>query len=349
MSSYTRATTADQITADCSGIIKGNTILITEFARVISKHSPDLIILANRDVSKASETAKTISEISPSVPTRILELDLESQAQIREAAKEVLEKYPETHIDVLVNNAGVMAGPYKVTADGIENQFGTNHIGHFLFTNLIMKKLIPLRKDDSFPPARVVNVSSNGYRLGWVRFGYWGFDVWISSLLFLITFLVALANSSYHMKAGKTYDQWTAYGQSKSANNLFSIALAKRFGTAKGLVAVSLCPGAVATNLGNAMGMEGYTALVKADRAQGHSQFWVDDISSLFKTMEQDVATHVFATFHPSVSAIVNNGSFLQDSHVTPLEDMYPWGRDPIDAEKLWKLSESIVGETFDY
>ena len=148
MSSYTRATAADQIAADRSAIIKGKTILITgtspgglvaEFAQVISKHSPDLIILANRDVSKASETAKTISEIAPSVPTRILELDLASQAQIREAAKEVLEKYPETHIDVLVNNAGVMAGPYKVTADGIENQFGTNHIGHFLFTNLIMK------------------------------------------------------------------------------------------------------------------------------------------------------------------------------------------------------------------
>ncbi|KUL85918.1 hypothetical protein ZTR_06348 [Talaromyces verruculosus] len=140
MSSYTRATTADQIAADCSAIIKGKTILITgispggrgaEFTRVISKHSLYLIILANRNVSKASETAKTISQIAPSVPTRILELDLASQAQIREAAKEVLEKYPETHINVLVNNAGVMAGPYKVTADSIKNQFGTNHIGHF--------------------------------------------------------------------------------------------------------------------------------------------------------------------------------------------------------------------------
>ena len=64
------------------------------------------------------------------------------------------------------------------------------------------------------------------------------------------------------MKAGKTYDQWAAYGQSKSANNLFSIALAKRFGT-EGLVVVSLCPGAVATNLGNAMGMEAYKSTGK--------------------------------------------------------------------------------------
>lgn len=186
MSSYTRATTADEIAADCTDVIKGKIILITgvspgglgaEFARVISKHSPGLIILANRDVSKASETAKNIAEIASSVPTRILKLDLASQAQIREAAEEVVEMYPETHIDVLVNNAGVMAGPYKVTADGIENQFGTNHIGHFLFTNLNMEKLVPLGKDNNFPPARIVNVSSNGYRFGWVRFRDWGFDV----------------------------------------------------------------------------------------------------------------------------------------------------------------------------
>lgn len=111
-----------------------------------------------------------------------------------------------------------------------------------------------------------------------------------------------------------------------------------------------------------------FSIIVKADRAQGHSEFWVHDLSALFKTMEQGVATHVFAAFHPSISAtgklfyschtfitlttilcVVNNGSFLQDSHVTPLEDMYPLGRDPIDAEKLWALSEKIVGEKFDY
>lgn len=141
---------------------------------------------------------------------------------------------------------------------------------------------------------------------------------------FLKLLLGAPTNLSYHIKSGKTYDQWAAYGQSKSATNLFSIALARRLGTTKGLVAVSLCPGAVATNLGNVMGMEGYEALgkfpspvsglksqllmhfsiiVKADRAQGHSEFWVHDLSALFKNMEQGVATHVFAAFHPSISA----------------------------------------------
>lgn len=203
---YTRATTADQIATDCAGNIRGKTILITgtspgglgaEFAQVICKHAPGLIILANRDVSRASQTAQNILEIAPSVPVRILKLDLASQSQIHEAAKEVLEKYPETHIDVLVNNAGVMAGPYKLTADGIENQFGTNHIGHFLFTNLIMSKLVPLDSREVFPPARVVNISSDGYRLGWVRFGDWNFDV-LEFPFYPIIKQILLDNKQYH-------------------------------------------------------------------------------------------------------------------------------------------------------
>lgn len=83
--------------------------------------------------------------------------------------------YPES-IDVLVNNAGIMAkSPYSQTPEGIEAQFGANHIGHYLFTNLIMKKLIG--GEGNGRTARVVNVSSDGYRLGPVRFDDWNFDV----------------------------------------------------------------------------------------------------------------------------------------------------------------------------
>lgn len=93
---------------------------------------------------------------------------------MREAAREVLE-YAE-FIDVLVNNAGIMAkSPYSQTPEGIEAQFGANHIGHFLFTNLIMSKLIG--PEGSGRTARVVNIASDGYRLGPVRFDDWNFDV----------------------------------------------------------------------------------------------------------------------------------------------------------------------------
>lgn len=116
------------------------------------------------------------------------------------------------HIDVLVNSAGVMAGPYKTTQEGIENQFGSNHIGHFLFTNLLLPKIL------ASPSPRIVNVSSDGHRFGGVRFNGWSFQ------------------------NGKAYDQWEAYGQIKTANILFSRALADKLG-AKGSRSYSLHPG----------------------------------------------------------------------------------------------------------
>lgn len=86
---------------------------------------------------------------------------------------------------MLVNNAGIMAkSPYSQTPEGIEAQFGANHIGHFLFTNLIMNKLISAEGIASGRTARVVNVASDGYRLGPVRFDDWNFDVPISLLSF---------------------------------------------------------------------------------------------------------------------------------------------------------------------
>lgn len=179
MSEYSWSTTAEQVTSDCRSSIANKTILITGvtpgglgagFATIIAPYSPSLIILAARDTAKAIQTEQVIKAVTPSVATRILKLNLSSQEQIREAAKEVV-SYKE-HIDVLVNNAGTMAPPFGLTEDGVESQFGINHIGHFLFTNLIMDKLIVPGKQ-----SRVVNVSSDGYRLGPVRFEDWNFDV----------------------------------------------------------------------------------------------------------------------------------------------------------------------------
>jgi NAD(P)-dependent dehydrogenase (short-subunit alcohol dehydrogenase family) len=185
MSFYAPLTDGDQIASDLSASIKNKTILITgvspgglgaEFALTISRHSPALIILVGRDITKIEKTASQITEVAPSVATRILKLDLASQVQVREAAKEVL-LYTES-IDVLVNNAGIMAkSPYSQTPEGIEAQFGANHIGHFLFTNLIISKLIGPEGSGSGRTARVVNVASDGYRLGPVRFDDWNFDV----------------------------------------------------------------------------------------------------------------------------------------------------------------------------
>jgi NAD(P)-dependent dehydrogenase (short-subunit alcohol dehydrogenase family) len=159
----------------------------------------------------------TIDEIksnpkSSDVETRFLELDLASQKSVRQAAETVLGWKDVDHIDVLVNSAGTMAGPYKTTQEGIENQFGSNHIGHFLFTNLLLPKIL------ASPSPRVVSVASDGHRFGGIRF------------------------EDYNFQDGKLYEQWEAYGQSKTANILFARALAEKWG-AKGLKAYSLHPG----------------------------------------------------------------------------------------------------------
>ncbi len=136
----------------------------------LSRHQPGLLILAGRNLSKLQVTDGALKAVSPGVRTRLLELDLSSQRQVRKAAEEV-NNYVEP-IDRLINNAAIMAVPHSVTEDGLEAQFGTNHVGHFLFTNLILKKL--LAAEDG---ARIVNVSSSGHKRGPVRYDDYNFKV----------------------------------------------------------------------------------------------------------------------------------------------------------------------------
>lgn len=213
---------ASSIAADNATQIAGKIVLTTgvspgglgaTFVEEVAKYKPALLILAGRNLAKIQATVDKLAtnENTASVSTRILMLDLSSQRKVREAASEVLQ-YSEDHIDVLVNSAGVMGGPYKKTEDGIELQFASNHLGHFLFTNLIMPKLL------AADHPRVVNVSSGGHRYGGIHFADWNFQ------------------------DGKTYNPWVAYGQSKTGNILFSKALANKLG-AQGLRAYSLHPG----------------------------------------------------------------------------------------------------------
>jgi NAD(P)-dependent dehydrogenase (short-subunit alcohol dehydrogenase family) len=178
-------TTAEEVASSLSSQIANKVILTTGvsprslgayFVLTIAAHSPSLLILAGRNTTKSAETASAIKAAHPNVQTRILELDLSSQAQIRKAAAEVLGY--EENIDVLMNNAGIMAQPYGKTVDGIESQFGCNFIGHWLFTNLIMDKINR--------GGRIVNVSSDGNRLGGVRFEDWNFQVGGFLFLFLV-------------------------------------------------------------------------------------------------------------------------------------------------------------------
>ncbi|KAK3690442.1 hypothetical protein B0T22DRAFT_528963 [Podospora appendiculata] len=197
------------------------------------------------------------------------------------------------------------------------SQFATNHLAPFLFANLIMGKVIPATAP------RVVNVSSDGHRLNPVRF------------------------DDYNFRGDETYNKWYAYGQSKTANMLFALSLAEKLGQKKGLLAFILHPSVIGTNLGTHLDWEADIAgLHAADKVFGNEEGWKE---FTFKSPEQGAATHVYAAIHPELKD--HNGAYLQDSHVAdPWTDtVKPWGTSPVEAERLWKLSEKLVGQEFSF
>ena len=174
------------------------------------------VVLACRDQAKGRAAEASIRTTHPSASTELLALDLASLADIRRAADELKGRH--ARLDVLVNNAGVMALPYRRTADGFEMQIGTNHLGHFALTGLLLDRLL------ATPGARVVTVSSGFHRLGSIRFDDPNWE--------------------------RGYAKWPAYGQSKVANLLFAYELQRKL-AAKGVDAISVAahPGYAATNL----------------------------------------------------------------------------------------------------
>ncbi|KAE8408608.1 hypothetical protein BDV37DRAFT_278618 [Aspergillus pseudonomiae] len=309
--------------------ISGKTILITgvspgslgeSFVKQVAVAQPAVFILAGRSIPKMQGLVDELNSTHPGIKVKPLTLNLLSFSDVRKAA-ETVNAWPDVpHIDVLVNNAGIMAVPYKLTEDGFESQFQTNHLSHFLFTNLIMGKVL------ASPAPRVVLVSSGAHRAGHIRW------------------------SDYNFNEGKTYQRWLSYGQSKTANALMGLSLAERLGS-RGLVAFPMCPGTSFTNL-SAHGKDDLAALAadltEMDNFYGNKWLWgMKELK--FKDLDQGVATHVFAAFDTGI--VQHNGAFLSDCHVADpdKEEVYPWATSKVDAERLWKLSEKLVGQEFDY
>jgi NAD(P)-dependent dehydrogenase (short-subunit alcohol dehydrogenase family) len=178
--SYDSQTTADVVVKDLASHIADSVVLVTGaspgglgayFAEQIaqSPQKPKLIILTGRSIGKIQQVADVVEEAG--VATKLLELDLSSFANVRESAAQVLAWNDVPVIDVLVNNAGIMAVPYGKGPDGHEKQLTTNHLGPFLFTNLILKKVL------ASETPRIVNVASDGHRLSPFRFADYGFHV----------------------------------------------------------------------------------------------------------------------------------------------------------------------------
>ncbi|KAI1085013.1 NAD(P)-binding protein [Whalleya microplaca] len=295
------------------------------FVLAIARAHPALLILAGRSAAKNQQTAEAVTAQFPDVKVRTLELDLISLAAVRKAGETVNAWADVPRIDVLVNNAGVMAVDFKLSPDGYESQLAINHLGNFLFTNLIMGKILK-----SAAP-RVVNVSSNGHRLSPFRFDDWNF------------------------RNGEFYNKWLSYGQSKTANMLMALSLAKKLGSKHNLLAFSVHPGLVISNLGTHLELFGDNAadmesMKEIDRIMGNGIAWLDFVSQFKAQTPDEAAVHlVYGAFDPEIAA--HNGAYLSDIHVAdPWTDILrPWATCPAEAERLWKLSEELVGQEFSY
>jgi NAD(P)-dependent dehydrogenase (short-subunit alcohol dehydrogenase family) len=174
------------------------------------------VILTSRDLEKGAKAIDTIRLAYPKASVELAQLDLANLASVREFARLFLASHD--RLDVLVNNGGIMAAPYARTVDGFELQFGTNHLGHFALTGLLMPAL---RKA---PASRVVTVASNNHKAGRMNFD--------------------------DLQGERHYSRWAAYGQSKLANLLFVLELDRRLKAAGSpVISVAAHPGYAATNL----------------------------------------------------------------------------------------------------
>ena len=193
-----------------------NTGLGFEAARVLAARGAS-VVLAVRDTEKGKRAAARIAGSAPGADVMVQPLDLASLESVRAAAGELRARH--ARIDLLVNNAGVMFPPKQTTRDGYELQFGTNHLGHFALTGLLLEQMLPV------PGSRVVTVSSLAHRLR-ARIN---FD---------------------DLQSERSYSRVAAYSQSKLANLMFTYELARRLSAAATTtIAVAAHPGLAATEL----------------------------------------------------------------------------------------------------
>jgi NAD(P)-dependent dehydrogenase (short-subunit alcohol dehydrogenase family) len=187
-----------------------NTGLGFETARMLAEHGA-AVVLAVRDVEKGKQAAARITG-----DVRVQALDLTSLDSIRAAADDLRDDY--SQIDLLINNAGVMYTPKRTTADGFELQFGTNHLGHFALTGLLLERLLPVHG------SRVVTVSSTGHR-------------------------IQAAIHFDDLQWERSYSRAAAYGQAKLANLMFTYELQRRLASHGTTIAVAAHPGVSNTEL----------------------------------------------------------------------------------------------------
>ncbi|KAJ2994422.1 hypothetical protein NUW58_g1563 [Xylaria curta] len=320
--------TATEVANRYATHIKDKTVLVTGasakslgagFVEGIAPHGPRLIIIAGRTPSKVQQVVDDLATAHPGLAVRSLVFDFASFEAVRSAAKELNSWDDVPQIDVLVSSVGVMGLPWSTSPSGHEMQLATNHLGPFLFINLIIGKVL------ASPAPRIVLISSDAHRLSPIRFG----DI--------------------NFRNGMAYHPFSAYGQSKTANALMALSLADKLGKKHNLVSLSLQPGvSQETGLMTHMTWAGdYPSAQYLDRMLGNKSGWAEHPPLLPTPVV--AGPYVYAAFDPQLND--HNGSYIDHYEVgSPWTHiLMPWATSSIEAERLWKLSEELVGEQFDY
>lgn len=268
------------------------------------------VVVACRDEARAAAAMQSIQECVPAARLEFEPLDLADLGSVRLFAQRFSTRH--TRLDILCNNAGVMALPHRRTVDGFEMQIGTNHLGHFALTAQLLRIIV------NTPGARIVTTSSGFHWMGRIRLD--------------------------DLNGERGYSRWVAYCQSKLANLMFAFELHRRLRDAD-ISAVSLAahPGYAATNLQFAGTEMGSTAL---GRLGGR---WMMTLSNgLFA---QSATMGALPTLYAATAAQVRGGEFIGPrfglrGHPT-VARAAPWSLDETVAKKLWTLSEQLVGLSF--
>ncbi|GGT13230.1 oxidoreductase [Streptomyces atratus] len=273
-------------------------------ARELARHGAR-VLLACRDETRGKEAESRIRTAVTGADVEFVPLDLADLDSVR--------KFAATHtpdrIDLLINNAGVMALPYGKTADGFERQFGVNHLGHFALTGLLLPKLLDT------PGARVVSVSSGMHALSNIDIG--------------------------DLNSERNYRRWIAYGRSKTANLLFIHELARRLSAAGcEVVAAAAHPGYAATNL--------QTAGVRMENRKAAERVVELGNRIIAQPASSGALPILYAATAPGVRPDSFTGPRLLGWRGAPAPSWRAgWTLNDVASERLWVASEQLTGVAY--
>lgn len=279
-------------------------------AMELAQHGADLVVTA-RDDAKAAIAVERIETAAPGAKIDVVTLDLADLDNVRGAAARVAADFH--RIDILINNAGVMAAPHRLTTDGFELQIGTNHLGHFAWTALLWQVL---KASD----ARIVTVSSHAHTM------VSGIDL----------------RSFTPEGSPRRYRRWRSYGESKLANLSFALELSRRVQAAGlGVVSVAAHPGYASTNL------------TAAGPSLGGSTFASVGMHQITRVIGQPAPAGAWPLLMAATQADLPGGSYVGPGGIRQLRGrpklvgMTQTARDEALADALWAASESATGIEF--